>query len=145
MIVEFLRSGKLGGLDLGLSRSEVRQLLGEEKDHSKRSWKNEIWKYDNLQVTFFEDRLELIGLYLDDGNRILTVPKTLVPDGRIVCEETSVPKVEKRLLNLGLHFAVIEDLTFDDQRVIRIEESGVSVVFFQGELSKILLANTRVI
>jgi hypothetical protein len=145
MIVEFLRSGKLGGLDLGLSRSEVRQLLGEEKDHSKRSWKNEIWKYDNLQVTFFEDRLELIGLYLDDGNRILMVPKTLVPDGRIVCEETSVPKVEKRLLNQGLHFAVIEDLTFDDQRVIRIEESGVSVVFFQGELSKILLANTRVI
>jgi hypothetical protein len=51
MIVEFLRSGKLGGLDLGLSRSEVRQLLGEEKDHSKRSWKNEIWKYDKQNPT----------------------------------------------------------------------------------------------
>jgi hypothetical protein len=137
VIEAFLRSGNLGGLHLGLSRSEVRQLLGEEKDHSKRSWKNEIWRYNSLQVSFIEDRLHLIGLYLDDG--VLTLPKTLLTDGRIVFEATSIPQFEKRLLDLGLHFAVIEDLTFDDQRVIRIEESGVGIAFFEGELNKILL------
>ena len=138
MIDEFLRSGDLGGLHVGLSRSEVRELLGTETDHSQRSWKNEIWRYESLQVSFVEDLLHLIGLYFEPGDKVLRLPRTLVPDGKIVFAETAIPEVEKRVLGLGLHFTVTEDLTFDDQRVIRIEESGVGIVFLEGELNKIL-------
>jgi hypothetical protein len=138
MIDEFLKSGNLGGLRLGLSRAQVRELLGAEKDYSQRSRKNEIWRYDSLQVSFIEDSLCLIGLYFEQGDRVLRLPRTLVPAGKIVCEVSSIPEVEQHVLALGLHFAVVEDLTFDDQRVIHIEESGVGIIFFQGELNKIL-------
>jgi hypothetical protein len=44
------------------------------------------------------------------------------------------PRVEKLVVDIGLHSAVVEGLTFDDQRVMRIEESGVCIVCSENEL-----------
>ncbi len=99
-----------------------------------------MWKYDGLQLGFSDDSLEFIGLYFED--RSLTLPPTLVDEGRIDLAKASVPEVEKLVTELNLHFTAVDDLTFDDQRVIRIEESGVSVVFFEGELLSLQLSES---
>lgn len=52
-IDEFLKTGRLGPLDLGITKEAVRRILGEPDDVSVK--KNpEIWKYGALQLVFYQ-------------------------------------------------------------------------------------------
>lgn len=49
---EFLKTGRLGPLDLGVTKEAVRRILGEPDDVSVK--KNpEIWKYGALQLVYY--------------------------------------------------------------------------------------------
>jgi hypothetical protein len=132
VIEEFLKTGTIGELRLGLSQVEVRRILGEPKDYSAGSRKNQIWKYDSLEIAFATDSVCYLALDFSDG--VLTLPEALVDEVRIANEKTSIADVEKLVEDIGLHSAVVEGLTFDDQRVMRIEESGVCIVCSENEL-----------
>ena len=70
MIEEFLRSGNLGALHLGLTRNDVRRLLGEQPDYSEN---NEIWKYGSLQVAFSDNSVSYMSSQLRKGKCGLTI------------------------------------------------------------------------
>jgi hypothetical protein len=50
-IVEFLKTGELDGIRVGMAPDQVRDVLGEPFDTSlsKKPW---IWKYDPIEITF---------------------------------------------------------------------------------------------
>jgi len=137
MIEEFLRSGALGDLHLGLSRDQVRQMLGEPPDHSEKNWKHEIWKYGGLQIAFSGSLLSFIGLYFENGEARL--PASLVEDGNITIETDGVTELEELLRAKGIEFTVDPELTYDDYKLIRIAASGVGIGFTRGRLSSMQL------
>lgn len=138
MIEQFLQSGNLGALHLGLTRNDVRRLLGEPPDYSEKSWKNEIWKYGSLQVAFSEDSLSFIGLYFEDGE--LNLPSTMVRNGEFNLKENRVESFEQFLLANGIDFTVDDGLTFDDQKTLHLTSSQVSVAFSEGKLHSMQLS-----
>ena len=141
MLEEFLTTGKLGSLQLGLSRDEVRRLLGEPPDHSEPSRKREIWKYDSLQVAFEGDSLVFIGVYFDYGEAIL--PEVLVKAGTMKLEQDTVDDLEAFLREHNLSFFVEDTLTFDEYKVLRLTHSHVGLGFTDGHLrSAQLLSQT---
>ena len=137
MLEEFLKNGKLGSLYLGLSRDEVRRLLGEPPNHSERSWKNEIWKYDGLELAFWADSLSFIGLYFEDGEVI--VPEALLRAGKITIENDRVGEVEEFLRAQRIDFKVEDDLTFDEYKVLRTTGSRVGIGFVADRLRSMQL------
>ncbi len=137
MIEEFLRSGALGDLHLGLSRDEVRQLLGDPPDHSEKNWKHEIWKYDGLQVAFSGKSLSFIGLYFENGE--VRLPKSLVQDGQISIENDRVEDITEYSRAKGIDFMVDQELTYDNHTFIRLAGSRVGIAFTNGRLSSMQL------
>jgi hypothetical protein len=137
VLEEFLRSGKLGSLHLGSSRSEVRRLLGEPPDRSEQSWQNEIWKYHGVEIAFRSDSLSFIGLYFEDGEVVL--PQALLETGKLTIENERVEDVEGFLRARRIDFTVENDLTFDDYRVLRITESHVGIGFVEDHLRSMQL------
>lgn len=138
MIEEFLKTGKIGELRLGLSEVEVRRILGEPPHYSEGGRKNQRWKYDSLQIGFANGSVCALALYFSDG--VVTFPDRLLEEVRIPIEKTSVAGIEKLVTDIGLHFAVVEDLTFDTQRVVSIEESGVRIICSENELHSFQLS-----
>ena len=51
-LVEFLKTGQLGKLHCGMSKDEVRELLGEPEAVSPQG-NPQIWKYGSLELTFY--------------------------------------------------------------------------------------------
>jgi hypothetical protein len=137
MIEEFLRSGKLGSLHLGLSRSEVRLLLGEPPDRSTQNLKNEIWKYYGLEIAFSRDSISFIGLYFENGEAVL--PQALLETGKLTIENERVADVEGFLRAKHIDFTVEDDLTFDEYRVLRVTESHVGIGFVEDHLRSMQL------
>jgi hypothetical protein len=52
-LVEFLKTGRLDGISVGISRDEVRALLGEPEDVSTNKFP-QTWKYGPLQLAFYK-------------------------------------------------------------------------------------------
>lgn len=51
--VEFLKTGRLGPVSVGMARDDVRMALGEPRDVSVNRFPR-IWKYGPLQLTFYK-------------------------------------------------------------------------------------------
>ncbi|HJT66130.1 MAG TPA: hypothetical protein VJ749_06735 [Pyrinomonadaceae bacterium] len=141
MVEEFLRSGNLGNLRRGLSREEVRRLLGEPPDYSEKNWKHEIWKYDDLQVAFSGNSASFIGLYFKNG--AVRLPASLIEDGRITVENDRVRDLEEFLRARNIDFTVDADLTFDNHTLLRVTGSGVGIGFTDDRLSSMQLMSQK--
>lgn len=133
----FLATGNLGDLRLGLPQSEVRRILGEPRDYSERRNTREIWKYDSLQIAFADDLISFLGLYCEDG--VLVLPERLIGEVRVVIEDTSVQAIETLLVSKGFRFSIAKEFTFDDQRGLRMEDSGVCIMFAEDHLNSFQL------
>lgn len=142
MLEEFLLNGNFGPVRLGQSRVEVTQMLGEPMDYSEKSRKVEIWKYDQLEVTFTGDSLYLIGLYPEHG--LLKLPTTLVEEGQLTIREKTVTEFENLLLVKDIDFIVVKPLTFDEYRTILLTKSRVSASFYEGRLTALVLSRDNV-
>ncbi len=135
MINEFLVSGKLNNLSLGLSKSEARNLLGEAEAYSDPNKRVQVWKFNDLQVGFDREVVCLISMYINDGTAIL--PNNIWPDRLIEIKAREIKAFKQYLLSSKIDYEVDNDLTFDDQVCLRISKSGVGVYFIDNELHSI--------
>jgi hypothetical protein len=106
-VIALIANRSFSGVDVGATREEVREALGDPEDVSVI--RPLIWKYGNLEVTFHEGRVSLLAL--DATDSALTLPEF-----RRLLDERSIPH------------EIDPALTFDTQTAIRTA-TGASVVF----------------
>jgi hypothetical protein len=129
---QFLQTGDLGPIHLGMSQAEVSAVLGPPQDESV-SRHPQILKYGGLQLTFHAnpgtaDRmLGHIGLYYSP--RAEPIPEPALPTDFTGTPETTIAEVREFLARVGLkELAVVEEeitgnlilpsgarIAFDDQ------------------------------
>lgn len=124
---DFLTSGHLGAITLGMTQEEVRDVLGEPEAMSLPDLEPAvIWKYGSLEVTFFpEEGLHLIAFKLND---VLRLPRTLTVLGYMPTPRTSLQEFRDYLHTNGIDCHLYPALTFDWQ-VGLIVGIGATVVF----------------
>lgn len=132
---EFLTSGRLGDIMLGIATNRAQQILGPPEDRSVRRTPVEILRYGALELTFrreptaADSNLVAMALYFWDAGRSLPAP--VLPTDWIPQHNT----LEQELVNF---LAEIEStpqsvVTRDNDRYFALP-SGVKVVFGDGEL-----------
>jgi hypothetical protein len=118
MLQEFIASGIIGPIRLGLSKREVQSILGDAQARSDRRKEGELWKYDDLQVGFYQDMVCFIGVYVSDDS--IRLPPPLVFDEHVLAQIMRLEDTRKFLLTNEMEFDVNDKLTFDDQACLRI-------------------------
>src|SRR5215216_4138349 len=78
LLREFLTSGRLGPLVLGLSDQDVRGILGEPEMVSRPHAVFTAWIFGAIELAFADRELAFIGLYL---GRRSEMPRILRIDG----------------------------------------------------------------
>lgn len=125
---EFLQTGTLGDLAIGLSTAEVRQILGNPEDTSiGKANRPIIWKYGALQLHFDHDHLNFVGLYFRNGEEAW--PDALCWEGWMPTAQTTLPELQDHLAGVGLQTCI--DLDEQDQITLLVGP-GVTVIFDRG-------------
>lgn len=124
---DFLMSGRLGAIALGMTQQEVRGLLGAPEATSLPDLEPAvIWKYGSLEVTFLpEEGLHLIALELNDAPRL---PSALTIEGYMPTPRTSLQEFKDYLHANGISCHHYPALTFD-WSIGLIVGAGATVVF----------------
>lgn len=121
----FLETGRLGGLELGKTDTEVEALLGRTVDVSVPRRRPVIWRYGPLQVYFDRGIVSLIGLYMGERGDL---PEAMRIDGYAPGPGTSVREFLEYLRDERLTYAKDADLTYDEVLCLVID-IGVDVLF----------------
>jgi hypothetical protein len=136
-IDEFLKTARLGEIATGISKEDVRGLLGDPEDVSVQ--KNpEIWKYGALQLTFYKDsqesepHLAAINLYFNNPKD--PIPAALSLTGWLPTGETSVQDFRDHLTDADLQVDFRAPSASHDHVVL---PSGVRVTFDEGRLHSV--------
>jgi hypothetical protein len=130
---QFLRTGKLGALEVGMTTEQVHNLLGAPEDVSVQK-RPLIWKYGSLQVSFFkEDKiaketLDFIGLYFHSSDAPL--PSPLSWSGWQPSRETNQQEMQEYLQRNNLKFQR-ESFGETDHFIV---PSGTRIVLHEGKL-----------
>lgn len=136
---QFLRTGELGSLHLGMSEADVIALLGPAEDKSV-SRQPLILKYGGLQLTFVrrphgtEPALSLIGLYFHPEGT--AVPETARLTDFSGSSETTIADLRDFFGRVGLKEAAV----VDGQDNYLIAPSGAQLSFDGQNLQSIILA-----
>jgi len=141
ILQDFIASGMIGPISLGLSKKEVQSILGDAQAKSDRREGRDLWKYDDLQVGFCQDIVCFIGVYVS-GNSI-KLPPPLIFDESVVAQIMRLEDMKKFLLSIEMEFDVNDKLTFDDQACLRIvgaTGAEVHLVFADERLYSIQIA-----
>ncbi len=145
-LLEFLQTGTLSPLAIGMSRQDVESSLGKPDDVST-SRKPLIWKYGPLQLTFDNARqyaLAGIELYTSDLDEPLPAALCDLAADPIWSKDTSVQTIGSHLEPLGIELSPIEHSTYDDRIGLRTG-AGVGIYFRSrgALLDKILFYTQR--
>jgi hypothetical protein len=127
MLQEFIASGILGPIHLGLFKGSVQSILGDPQATSDRRKGRELWKYDDLQLGLYHDVVYFIGVYVSGDS--IKLPPPLVFDEHILARTMRLEDMKKFLLANKIAFDVDDKLTFDDQTCLRIVGSRVGIYF----------------
>lgn len=125
---EFLTTGELGSLRLGLHYTEVIELIGEPEDYGIHK-KTGLFKYDNLELGFYKKILGGFYLYYDKWSvksRIINFTD-FEPDGT-----TTLDVFTTWLNDQGIPNFIDKQVTYDEQTALRIA-MGVGI-YFRGTL-----------
>jgi hypothetical protein len=140
-LADFLMTGKLGRIAAGLSKDEVRQILGDPADVSVQ--KNpEIWKYGALQLGFLSERdatpasLSYIGLYFRRAEE--AIPEALAMTGWMPTQKTTLQEMRHYLT--ASNGVTGESVVRESDGDLVIENSGVRLCFDEGKLHSINFA-----
>jgi hypothetical protein len=126
-LLSFIATGEVDGVVLGSSEDEVRAAFGSPSDTSIAR-DPIILKYNGLEVTLRDGRVELLHVELDQP-----LPGFLDSDG--LTPETTLDALEQRLGNQGISFEPYPQLTFDhDQVAIRSVPGQVVMIISDGNL-----------
>ena len=132
-IGEFLRSGALGLLHLGISEVKATMLLGKPTDVSVKGLPR-ILKYANVQLTFSNDKLSTISISFRK-NSLFWHPSFIL-SGAIPPRTTKFDEFVELFGSEIEDFADNLSLTYDSQRVIVFKRSKVEVLFIDDRLDK---------
>jgi hypothetical protein len=122
---EFLKTGRFGLLHLGLSRSQVEQILNHPEAESFRTGKSQILKYGPLELVFHADQLVGINVYFRATITGLSPPQVHMGG---LTHESSLEAVMQQLETRGIPAAVDTGLTFDSQ-VCLCTPHGARIIF----------------
>jgi hypothetical protein len=138
---EFIASGIIGPIGLGLSKREVQSILGDAQAKSERRKGRELWKYEDLQVGFYQDVVHFIGMYVSDDS--IKLPLPLVFDEQVLAQIMRLEDTKRFLLANEMEFDINDKLTFDDQtclRIVGVTGSEAHLVFTGERLYSIQIA-----
>ena len=140
-LIQFLTQGKLGPLEIGLTRKDVRLVLGDPEDwpvgEDKRS--ASIWKYEDLELSFVND--ELLGIWIEFHDR-LQLPEALGIQGYFPNASTSRQQIMEFVERHKLEYQVDEQLTFDSQTCYIFASSHIRVIFYTDKPQRIAYIGT---
>src|SRR5262245_11835212 len=105
---EFIANGIIGPIGLGLSKREVQSILGDAQAKSERRKGEELWKYDDLQVGFYQDVVYFIGMYVSGDS--IRLPPPLVFDEHVLAQIMRLEGTKKFLLANEIEFDVNDKL-----------------------------------
>ena len=102
-MLEFIRTGELGPLRIGLTRSEVRSLLGDPPQWVAAEPKesSQIWRYGDVEFYFADETLVMIFADHDDRNK---GSDALIIDPWIVRQDLMRNEFERELIGQGIAF-----------------------------------------
>lgn len=124
-IHDFLRSGILGPLRLGVTLKEVNRELGKPSLESI-SRDPLIWRYDGLELAFFNFKVIAMSLHFSTEYLDLHVPVTL--EGWLPCRQTTIGEFETEMAAAGIVIKPNPLLNYPD-RLSFVSEAGVSIYF----------------
>jgi hypothetical protein len=137
---QFLRSGELGSLRVGMSREELIGILGSPSDESVGRHP-QILKYGGLQVTLFKRagspdyQLAQIGLYYSPAWE--AIPEIVRPVDFIATPETTPPVMRAFLTSTGIQ---VHSTVNSDGVEHFILPGGSRITFDDGQLQSIAFA-----
>jgi len=122
---EFLCTGELGNISLGMSGDEILAALGPDRDIADcRPF--EVWKYGSLQLTLWQGRLYSFSLYFTSSEQDL--PKGLEIEGWLPSRNTTLDEVRGFLFGAGVPFHLDCGLC-DECGFTLLVGPGVKIVF----------------
>ena len=133
---DFLRTGQIGRLAMGMSKDAVRDLLGEPRDTSVRKHP-EIWKYGQVELAFFRTSdgsspvLTSIMYHFDDPT---PPPIGLEMTGWVPTCRTTYEGFSAHLDEAGIAFRTIGASLPQESLVL---DSTLRVTFSEGRLSSV--------
>ncbi|HEY4262997.1 MAG TPA: hypothetical protein VGM98_22745 [Schlesneria sp.] len=142
-LIEFLRSGTLCNMRLGMSTAELRQQFGGPDDIAING---QIWLYGsqgsvNIQIQLADNAVHGIGIYFWGNTDLNAIPTGLVSGDWRIDGRTTIEEFIALMDAEALDWTILETLTFDEQTCIRLQ-SGVHCLWshdLELHLQKILI------
>jgi hypothetical protein len=122
---EFLLRGRLGGLEAGISVGKVEDLLGAPEATGHLGRRSVIWRYEDLQISFYDGTVSLIGVYPEFGSVALPVP--VMPCDYSISRATTSRELREFMRMHAIGLVLDQSLTFDRQ-ICLASEGGVKIL-----------------
>lgn len=109
----FLKTGKLGEIQLGVCLEDVRNILDKPKLSTQVKPNIDIWKYDDLELTFDNGTIKQIKIGLSNTNP--KIPNKLAEDVWQVNQSMKIEELLDLIDNYEISWRVNEKWSFDRQ------------------------------
>ena len=134
-LIDFVRTGELGVVRFGLTKDEVRELLGEPEGvgpATKGWW---IWMYGSLEVSFLDGVATMIAVSLWDAP--VTFPSPLAVELGPFTPGARLADVRDALDEAGIASTLDEGRTFEEQAVL-VAGGWVEITFGEGRVDEVI-------
>jgi len=137
MFDDFLRSGRIGQISVGMNQEAVRELWGPPQDTSIRKHP-EIWKYGPVEFSFYrspeDSSLLLVSIIYHFSQPNAEPPRLLSDSGWMPNSETSIEEFRGHLVDVGI--AVVGGVASGPHQHLVLDSSS-RVTFEEGKLSSV--------
>jgi hypothetical protein len=131
-LLEFLRTGMLGTIRLGMSSDELRDVLGEPNDVGYQRKDDLIWLFGSqtsgIQIPLANNRVTGIWVNLRGVHKIDSIPVILSPTNWQITGHTTIEEFTEIMNAENIKWKTYKPLTFDTQTCI-VLQSDVHVVW----------------
>jgi hypothetical protein len=134
---DFIITGIFGPFHLGMTRSQIKALLGSPDEVGGVSRKNKvpsIWKYGDIELHYKNDNDSLFMIYLDNfdipngGSKIDLEPW-------IIRRGISRKVVEEQMIQNQINYCVLES-PYDENNSRLVIGIGIELLFIEKQQSK---------
>lgn len=139
-IFDFIKTGEVGLISLGMEIGEIKNILGEPDDIAKFK-KELILKYGSMQLYFYKNStmnsaiLRSIFIYFDDEQ--FKLPSKINISGWIPNKNTSAKELIEKLETHEIYLEKDNNHTFDDQVGYKSNANVVIIFGFNGVTEKL--------
>jgi len=102
-LIDFLRTGKLSFLELGVDISQVHMKLNDlESKLVRRTKKIKSYNYDDLSIHFENNKLDVISLFCKKG--VIYLPQAVIEEGKFEIDEVDYNEFVNLLSKEGIDY-----------------------------------------